>query len=275
MTIKTAAATEEVVTTGFGSATPNTTLGASLSSGVNATNENAAAAADFNSSQNTHNTPSLFAVDVNLNADQNTMLHALAQQRDAVSQQNTAPVNLTAMLELLSNPEGRMLELLSTPEGRAQLQQMQVITSDGRVIPNPRLGVAHVYLRDISPRLPVNLPDLDGNLWSEFAQRLAPISLQIKKTIYCIMAFGVVVAILCAVTSFILHPFAVTGVVAGTALFSFCFVFFSGRYRWKAINEEVKEIVQEFGPKFQLKGHQLEHFDKMGMIVISRVENPV
>lgn len=166
----------------------------------------------------------------------------------------------------------QMLQQLASPEGRAQFQQIQIkMTEDGRIIPAASKDVVHVYLKDIGPRPPLNLEGIDGNLWSEFSLRMAPIAGQIKKAMYLFMAYGVLSAVLCGITPFVISPFAITGVMMFMGVCFFCAVFVS-RKKWKVRNEEVKSICEEFKPRFEMAGYSLEYFHTMGMIVICRVK---
>lgn len=173
----------------------------------------------------------------------------------------------------------QMLQQFSTPEGRAQLQQMQQmqvrITQDGRIIPNPSKDCVLVYIKNVVPRPPTNLEHIDGVLWNDFSLRLAPITRQIKLTMFMLMAYGVLSAILCAVTvRFAESPFAIPGVMVGISICFFCFVCIVGK-KWKKMNEQVKGIVTEFAPKFQIKGYGLEYFDTVGLLVVTRVPSSV
>lgn len=103
---------------------------------------------------------------------------------------------------------------------------------------------------------------------------MALITSQIKKTVYMFLAFGALSAVLCVVTSFVISPFATTGVVMFMGICFFFFVF-ARRKKWKMTNEEVKSICEEFKPKFQMKGYSLDYFDTVGMFVVCRVENSV
>lgn len=207
------------------------------------------------------------AANNNGNASNHTVaLNGLAQQL-AFAQQGTQASGAFIAAQLLQQ--------ISTPEGRANLQQMGIkITPDGRIIPNARVGVAHIYLKNIDSMSPTNLPDLDGRLWSDFSQRLLPIRRQIKKILYSFVAYGILSTVLCAVTTFVLHPFAIGGVMAFTFACFLCIAFVSKK-KWMVMNEEVKEICMEYGPKFDLKGHSLEYYDSIGMIVVSRKEDAV
>jgi hypothetical protein len=94
-------------------------------------------------------------------------------------------------------------------------------------------------------------------------------------TLFMLKAYGVSSAIFCAVTvRFAEGPFAITGVMAGLGICFFCFVCIVGK-KWKKMNEEVKEIITEFAPKFQIKGYRLEYFDTVGLLVITRVPSSV
>eukprot|EP00956_Cyclotella_meneghiniana_P006490 scaffold8511_cov71-Cyclotella_meneghiniana.AAC.2 len=181
----------------------------------------------------------------------------------------------------------QMRQHLSFPEGSTQMQQWQQqqqqvqvhlnMTADGRIIPPAGDGIAHIYPRSVSPCPPTNLPNLDGNTWSEFQQRISPISIQIKRALCCFLAYGIITSVLTAVSVFILpHP-AFTPLAAVFSFVFFMFIIYVSKGRWNKMNKEMKDICAEFDPKFQMKGHKLEYFENIGLIVLSRLnrENSV
>ena len=269
---------------GTGAKVPES-LPTSLETGVSGFTSSVSVSAASNPPNSGYSTdPTPAAANSNDNAANQTMvLNALAQQLAAAQQAQGAQANGAQANGAQANGAqangaliaAQLLQQLSTPEGRANFQQMQVkILPDGRIIPNPRMGVAHIYLKDIVSRSPANLPDLDGRLWNEFYLRLSPISRQIKKTLYSFVAYGILSIVLCAIIPFVLHPLAIGGATVFTFACFFCIVFVSKK-KWKAVNEEVKEICVEYGPKFELKGHLLEYYDSMGLIVVTRKEDAV
>jgi hypothetical protein len=217
--------------------------------------------------------PFTFTTTTNPPATNAAALKQFAQQMAAAQQahgNSTATTN-NVDLNLFA---AQMLQQFSTSEGQAQLRQMQVrITEDGRVISPPSTTCVHVYVKNVTPRPPANLENIDGVLWNEFSLRLAPMTRQIKLTSFMMMAYGVLSAILCAVTVLVISPFAITGVMVGLSLCFFCLVYLA-KNKWRKMNEEVKEIIAEFQPKFQIEGCGLEYFD-MGLVVITRVPSSV
>jgi hypothetical protein len=190
---------------------------------------------------------------------------------NATSNANTAHFTpgMTAAFNMLQ-------QQMTDPNSQIRHMMTLQFSSDGRVIPDKGNGTEHIALKDVKLQKPSTLPNVDSNIWHDFATRMTPIASLVRKSFMCYAVIGVLYLL-----SFALFPIvfatdvmgsrsvlvSVVFVITGTIIFyGGCFF---GRRQKKMIDDEVNAICNEFDQRFRSNDHKLDYFSERWMIVIS------